>query len=620
MGLGGDGFSGQIDPIGTGPTQAVGTIAVSALGVAGQQFVIGTQTFTWQATRVNTGDVAVGTTSATAATNIRTAVNADLVGQVTAGGTGSNVTVTAVTPGASGNSIPFSNINSSNFTMNGGGFLGGTTQGGLPGSLRIWQGNNSGGLSRCVSNCTNPGASYSSSRGSWTGDQQSFVLPVNLFHGGIPGGDDCGPAGPTTGCGHMIAGTTRVWETIRGAETTVPTSAWYVTNNASCTGGANPCLTKGTLGNRSYINQVKYSPKYHSVAIVGTNDGNVQIGFNLGTGLANQANWVNVTGSNAVLPNRPILGIALDPSVSAANLPIGYAAVGGFNANTPTTPGHVYQVTCGDTCASFTWLDKSGNLPDIPVDSIIVNPNYPQQVFAGTDFGLYYTNDVTATTPVWYRFSNGLPAVMIWDMAIDRGSTTLSLWTRGRGAFAWPLPSGPVPNPAQLNSVSSRKVHAGSGTFDIDLGLNGTGIESRSGGANGDFTVVFTFANTLTSVGSVAVTGTGSVTSSSIGSDAHEYIVNLTGVTNAQHVGITLNTVQDSAGNVSHTGLGGLNVLLGDTTGDTFVNAGDVLQTRNRSGQPLNATNFRSDVNVDGSLNGGDLTIVREVSGNPLTP
>ena len=47
---------------------------------------------------------------------------------------------------------------------------------------------------------------------------------------------------------------------------------------------------------------------------VGTNDANVWIGFNLGTGVAGQANWVNITGGNAVLPNRPVLGVAVDPS------------------------------------------------------------------------------------------------------------------------------------------------------------------------------------------------------------------------------------------------------------------------------------------------------------------
>jgi hypothetical protein len=299
-------------------------------------------------------------------------------------------------------------------------------------SLRFWQGNNSGGLSRCISNCTASGASWSSKKGGWGSDTQSFILPFDIFRGGIAGGTDCPAAGTTGGCGHLVAGTTRVWETITG--NAASTVTWYVTNNPSTQN-----LTKGTLGNRSFINQVKYAPKTPSVAIAGTNDGNVQIGFNLGTGVASQANWVNVTAGNAVLPNRPILGIALDPTTTTA--PIGYAAVGGFDANTPSTPGHLFRVDCNANCATITWTDKSGNLPDIPIDSVIVNPNIPAQVYAGTDIGLYYTDDVTANPPVWQRFSAGVPSVMIWDMQIDRGATALSLWTRGRGAFVWPLPT-----------------------------------------------------------------------------------------------------------------------------------------------------------------------------------
>lgn len=302
-------------------------------------------------------------------------------------------------------------------------------------SLRFWQGNNSGGLSRCISNCTASGATWTSKKGGWGSDTQSFIMPFDLFRGGIAGGTDCPAAGASGGCGRLVVGTTRVWETITGnAANATGTVTWYVTNNPSTQN-----LTKQTLGNRSFISQVKYAPKTHTVAIVGTNDGNVQIGFNLGTGVASQATWVNVTGSNAVLPNRPILGIAIDPTTTTS--PIGYAAVGGFDANTPSTPGHLFRVDCTANCASFTWTDKTGNLPDIPVDSVIVNPNIPAQVFAGTDFGLYFTDDITAASPVWQRFTAGLPAVMIWDMQIDRGGTALSLWTRGRGAFVWPLPT-----------------------------------------------------------------------------------------------------------------------------------------------------------------------------------
>jgi hypothetical protein len=317
-------------------------------------------------------------------------------------------------------------------------------------SLRFWQGNNSGALHRCVSGCTNQNAPWSGRvSGAWSGDTQSFVLPYDLFHGGIPGGDDCPAAGVPGGCGHLIAGTTRVFETINGGNASFGSADWYITNNPTTQN-----MTKQTLGNRSYINGIKYSPKYQSVAMVGTNDANVWIGFNLGTGTLSQANWVDVTGNNTVLPMRPVLGIALDPTVSAANLPVGYAGVGGFNPNTPSSPGHVFQVTCTADCGSFTWVNKTGNLPDIPVDSIIVNPNDAHQVYAGTDWGVYYTDDITVASPTWLRFENGISHAMVWDMQIDRGSTTLSVWTRSRGAYVYPLPGGVSPTPTPTASPS----------------------------------------------------------------------------------------------------------------------------------------------------------------------
>jgi len=316
-------------------------------------------------------------------------------------------------------------------------------------SLRFFQGNNGGAMNRCVSNCTNQFAPWVGVSGGWLSDIRSFVTPYDLFHGGVPGGDDCPPAGVPGGCGHLVVGSTRVWETVHGGNASLGSGDWYVTNNPTTQN-----MTKQTLGNRSFINQVKYSPKYQSVAMVGTNDANVWIGFNLGTGTQAQANWVDVTGNNTILPSRPVLGIALDPTVGAANLPVGYAGVGGFNANTPATPGHVFQVTCTAGCGSFTWADKTGNLPDIPVDSIIVNPNNGQQVYAGTDWGVYYTDDITVTSPTWQRFENGISHAMVWDMQIDRGSTTLSVWTRSRGAYVYPLPGAVTPTPTPTPSAT----------------------------------------------------------------------------------------------------------------------------------------------------------------------
>jgi hypothetical protein len=503
MGLGGDGFSGLIDPMGTGSTQAQGTITLTTGGAqAGQQFQIGPQVFTFVTSGNSTGQVVLSTSTTTEGNNIVTAINRDIPSLVTAARSGATVVVTAVTGGSSGNSIVFTTLGTvANFSMNGGGFLGGTTPGDDTGSLRYWEGNNSGGFSRCIHNCTQPGATWSSWRGSWTGDTQSFVLPVHLFHGGIAGGDDCTAAGTNSGCGHLLAGTTRVWETVSGTASSFSTSQWYVTNNPITTN-----LTKGTLGNRSYINQVKYSPKYQSVAIAGTNDGNVQIGFNMGTGTQAQANWVNVTGNNAVLPNRPIMGIALDPSSPAPGTPIGYAAVGGFNNNTPGFPGHVFRVVCTMTstpCDGFTWTDKTGNLPDIPVDSIIVNPNFPRQVFAGSDFGLYYTDDITANPPVWNRFNNGLPNVMIWDMSVDRGSTTLGLWTRSRGAYAWPLPTGPEnPLPTSVAAASASGTYGGTTTLSATLTSGGNPVSGET----------ISFSLNGNPVGSAITNGSGTAT------------------------------------------------------------------------------------------------------------
>ncbi|HEX9988980.1 MAG TPA: S-layer homology domain-containing protein [Chloroflexia bacterium] len=295
--------------------------------------------------------------------------------------------------------------------------------------LRWYQESQNGNLAVTTNG---PYSSQVSATGGWTADRLSFVFPYEIYK------YDC----PPTGCNHLIAGSYRVWETITGG---VGGASWVAIS---------PDLTKNTLADRSFINQLSYAVSMSTTAIVGTNDGNVQYGFGLGTGSAT-ANWVNVTGGNSVLPNRPILDVTTDPVTPT----IGYAAVGGFDQNTPATPGHVYRVTCTANCASFTWENKSGNLPNIPVDSILANPRFPSQVFAGTDWGLYYTNDITAASPTWFRFQTGMPNLMIWDMSIDRGFTTLSVWTRGRGAFVWPLPEGPftggTPTPSVVPTVGT---------------------------------------------------------------------------------------------------------------------------------------------------------------------
>ena len=195
--------------------------------------------------------------------------------------------------------------------------------------------------------------------------------------------------------------------------------------------------------------------------------------------------------------------------------------------------------------------------------------------------------------------------------------------TESRGG----LTSSPAQTVITVNSTSiqpvsvvSRKTHGSVGSFDIDLPLTGKrGIECRYGGANGNYTMVFQFANSLTSVGSASVTtGTGSVSSRAIGLNNHEYIVELTGVADAQYVAVTLTNVQDSVGNSGNVTGPQMGVLVGDTNADGFTDAIDTSQTKSQSGKGVIGSNFREDVNVDGFIDAIDASLVKSKSGTAL--
>ena len=130
-----------------------------------------------------------------------------------------------------------------------------------------------------------------------------------------------------------------------------------------------------------------------------------------------------------------------------------------------------------------------------------------------------------------------------------------------------------------------------------------------------DFQIALTLPRAITFTAAALTTGTGSVLNST-GNGTTAITVSLTGVTNAQTITVTLAGVNDGTrmNDVSVQ----MGVLVGDTNGDGFVNAGDALQTRSRSGQATDATNFRSDVNTDGFVNSGDTTAVRSRSGTSL--
>ena len=183
-------------------------------------------------------------------------------------------------------------------------------------------------------------------------------------------------------------------------------------------------------------------------------------------------------------------------------------------------------------------------------------------------------------------------------------------WQTRIGSFKF---SQCVASPVPVIGVASRKTHGNAGDFDVSLPLTGSpGIEPRTGGTNGNYTIVFTFQNPITNVADAEVTsGTGTVASSGIGNDPHQYFVNLTGVANAQYITVNLSNVFDSAGNSSTLVSVPMGVLLGDVNGTGAVDGNDVANIQSQTRQPVSVNNFRNDVNASGTIDGNDVSIAQ---------
>jgi hypothetical protein len=168
--------------------------------------------------------------------------------------------------------------------------------------------------------------------------------------------------------------------------------------------------------------------------------------------------------------------------------------------------------------------------------------------------------------------------------------------------------------------VVSRKTHGAAGDFDISLPTSGSaGIECRSGGATNAYTLVYTLDRNLTGAGTATVTqGTATVGTPTVGPNANQVIVPLTGVTNSQHLIITLNGAVGSDTVVLSNLAARMDVLLGDTTANGSVNSSNISQTKAQSGTVANSSNFRTDVTVNGLINSSDISTVKSKSGTAL--
>lgn len=92
--------------------------------------------------------------------------------------------------------------------------------------------------------------------------------------------------------------------------------------------------------------------------------------------------------------------------------------------------------TSNGTSATPTWVNKEGNLPDIPVRCILQNPLLPNtEVIVGSDLGVWYTNNFNVASPNWYQSYNGMRNVKVTDLDL-RNDNVVFAATYGRGVFS----------------------------------------------------------------------------------------------------------------------------------------------------------------------------------------
>ena len=172
-------------------------------------------------------------------------------------------------------------------------------------------------------------------------------------------------------------------------------------------------------------------------------------------------------------------------------------------------------------------------------------------------------------------------------------------------------------DPLAPTSVVSRKTHGNAGTFEVPLPLTGPpGIECRTGGTSGNHQVIVTFPNPVIVDRALVTSGVGRVSNMTV--NGNDVTVDLTGVTNAQTITLTLKQV--TAGMSSADVSVSMGVLFGDTNADGFVDSADITQTKSQSGNPLTSSNFREDVNIDGFIDSADISLVKAQSGTAAPP
>jgi photosystem II stability/assembly factor-like uncharacterized protein len=241
----------------------------------------------------------------------------------------------------------------------------------------------------------------------------------------------------------------------------------YFSDNGSGWGTISGDLTDGIVyGARFHtITCLDESPVLAEKLLAGTSDGNVWRREPTG-------GWVNITTG---LPNRYVTSVTASPTLSSRI----FVTHSGFRDNEPIP--HVHRSNNNGA----TWTNISGNLPNIPVNDLLVLPGHADSVlFVGTDVGVYVTLNGGA---FWQRLGASLPFVPVFDLERNPVRNELMAASYARGLWTFPLDS--------VFSLPSPPTVAVSGTIRTEDGLEIAKVRVcdqplLSTGANGTFEIL----------------------------------------------------------------------------------------------------------------------------------
>jgi len=165
------------------------------------------------------------------------------------------------------------------------------------------------------------------------------------------------------------------------------------------------------------ITSIAVAPTNPQVIYAGTDDGNVQATMDGGS------SWQNISEG---IPDRYVTQVAVDPQDDS----IAFATLSGYR--------HVdYQAHVLRTeDAGDTWEDISGNLPEIPVNDIIVDPDIAGRLYIANDLGVWFTDDLGHN---WEILGTNLPMTVVNDLDFQPQPRFLLAATFGRSIQKYDL-------------------------------------------------------------------------------------------------------------------------------------------------------------------------------------